>query len=339
MSGPVQGFFVRTTEAAGSALTVGMVIAEDVRSNGMSLESRPLTLATIMRRTKRSRSTVQRAITELEELGDIVVQRNRGQGNPNLYAFPRFREAENILPIDPFAVSPMTPQKDVAVSPTTPQCGVTHDTPKSTCGVTGDRFAVSPVTPPSLSTVKATVLPTTSGGSATPDDYPLRSLGDEQDEEDSMSADPPLDPPLTQTPLPGQEEPSFPDPPEESRNLTPQQRAIGRVQAAFEQAGVEAPHGGQVAGLLRNLGGLQEVDTLMQLIRGLVRRGELSVGALFAAIKGRQIGQDRGGGTTGKGKGPSGGRGGGPRRAGLDDSRLSAIDRIARQAKEAAGGS
>lgn len=311
MSGRAVGWALRHSRSEDAARLVLVAIADECRDDGTTWVH-GVKIATLAVRVRKTARTVKRAIAWLEEAGELIVDRHRGRGVASRYALPLYRTHEDVGPPDPFAVTSVSPKDPSKVAPTTPYRGDAHVISDRACGDTGDQPVVTPASPsidiPSTTPSTATE-PAAPGASA-----PETTLPAHDPEEETMAA------------------------------TTSQQQTIGRVLAAIDYAGRQGlkiqhpPTGGEIAGMLRNLGGLQEVETLVAIVRKGIRTGALADGKdwLFGEVKAHRSSQTR---SAAGAKPPrASGRGGGPRPAGYDETRRMALDDIAEEARHAAAG-
>lgn len=153
MSVKAQNWVWEYSRAEGTDLLVALAIAD--RANDEGEEAWP-NMDTLCRKTRLSRSTVSRSVQNLEQLGELRVDRERGKRNAYVLTMPIYEEGDDAVDRRPSNVArPNQCQFDTGESE--PGTGV-NLTPLSDAQTAGDASSsktkgVSPVTPPPVSAV------------------------------------------------------------------------------------------------------------------------------------------------------------------------------------------
>jgi hypothetical protein len=282
------------SRASGSALLVLLKIADECDDLGQTWAA-GLKLATVAAAGRVSLRQARRCCSELEDLGELQRIDQPGRGRASRYVMLAYRRREGIVDPD---------NKEGG--------GVRLIGDDKADGI--DRLSDD---------IKA--------------DAQVRLSRKKADIHDANRRTPtsgPIDVPCTVPTTTDSPTPTLP--PGESgagapRELTDQQRAVGRVQTLFAHAGLPEPTGKTVAGMVRNAGGFARIDELMAIGRGLANRGALSERSLFEAIRATRrtpaAGNRRSRQASRQGSRP----------ATLDDARRQRLEEIERASASSAG--
>lgn len=119
MSGYAVGHVLRSSRASGTSLLVLIVIAEATHQDGTGAWPAVPSIAKLARTSERN---VFRVIRELEEAGELQIERNAGPHGTNLYSIPGVGQLRlgDDMGVTPDKVSPLTaeaPGDDTRVTP------------------------------------------------------------------------------------------------------------------------------------------------------------------------------------------------------------------------------
>ena len=293
----------QASEASGSALLVLLKLADECDDRGETWQ-RGIKLATIAEACRISIRQARRCCQELEDLGELRRIDQPGRGRPSRYLLTAYRRREGIVDDGE--------KEDAGDRLREDEKADAGDRVRSDKAAEADRLS-----------------------RGTKADADGRLSAEKADTGDTVRRTPvtgPIDVPSTVPTTTESPPPTLP--PGDSgaaapRELTPQQRAVARVQSVFQHHDLPPPDAKRIVGLIRNAGGFDAVDeVLMPVLRRLANREELSEESAFAAVATATRNRGR------RSRGPASRRGSRP--ATLDDARRQRLEEIA-SASRAAG--